>query len=411
VHLGYQRWKGEPAGRWVLRRWPRRRTVKNNKGEDAFVTDYSTMTLGLADDAEQADGLRVLSFEQAETKARATLVTRGIRPTRLRVKDAMQRYFDFKRHQGQASKDMEGRNRAHILPELGNLVVADLTAEELRRWLTGMAERPAQRRPKQGKPQYAKPAGTDEEFRARMASANRVLTLLKAALNHAFDEGLVANRDAWGRKLKPFKKVDAARSEYLSLVEALRLINASDSEFRPLVHAGLETGARYGELARLTVADFHTAKQRQVDGSFMEVSTIAIRQSKSGKPRNIVLTPEGAAFFASHCSGRAGSEPMFRHSDGSGWKRSEQARPMREACSNARINPAVGFHQLRHTWASHSVMNGVPLMRVAQNLGHTDTRMVEKHYGHLAPSFVTNAIYAGAPRYGVAEDKKVVPLR
>jgi len=39
----------------------------------------------------------------------------------------------------------------------------------------------------------------------RRASANRVLTMLKAALNHAYDEGHVANRDAWGRKLKPFR--------------------------------------------------------------------------------------------------------------------------------------------------------------------------------------------------------------
>jgi hypothetical protein len=35
-------------------------------------------------------------------------------------------------------------------------------------------------------------------------------------------------------------------------------------------------------------------------------------------------------------------------------------------------------------------MNGVPLMVVAKNLGHADTRMVEKHYGHLAPSYVAD---------------------
>ena len=45
-------------------------------------------------------------------------------------------------------------------------------------------------------------------------------------------------------------------------------------------------------------------------------------------------------------------------------------------------------------------MNGAPLMVVAKNLGHTDTRMVEKHYGHLAPSFVADAIRAAAPRFG-----------
>jgi hypothetical protein len=56
-------------------------------------------------------------------------------------------------------------------------------------------------------------------------------------------------------------------------------------------------------------------------------------------------------------------------------------------------------------------MGGVPLMVVARNLGHVDTTMVEKHYGHLAPSFVTDAIRAGAPKYNVKLDKKIVPLR
>ena len=36
-------------------------------------------------------------------------------------------------------------------------------------------------------------------------------------------------------------------------------------------------------------------------------------------------------------------------------------------------------------------LNGVPLMVVAKNLGHTDARMVEKHYGHLAPRYVADA--------------------
>jgi hypothetical protein len=37
--------------------------------------------------------------------------------------------------------------------------------------------------------------------------------------------------------------------------------------------------------------------------------------------------------------------------------------------------------------------------------------MVERHYGHLAPSFIADAIRAGAPRYRVKADKQVVPLR
>jgi len=39
-------------------------------------------------------------------------------------------------------------------------------------------------------------------------------------------------------------------------------------------------------------------------------------------------------------------------------------------------------------------------MVVARNLGHADTRMVERHYGHLAPSYVADAVRMSAPRFG-----------
>ena len=84
---------------------------------------------------------------------------------------------------------------------------------------------------------------------------------------------------------------------------------------------------------------------------------------------------------------------------------------MRLACERARIIPPVGFHALRHTWASHAVINGVPLLVVAKNLGHADTRMVEKHYGHLAPSYIADAIRAGAPRFGMVESSGLRVLR
>jgi integrase len=89
---------------------------------------------------------------------------------------------------------------------------------------------------------------------------------------------------------------------------------------------------------------------------------------------------------------------MFVKADGQAWLRDYQKEPMTEACKLAEIKP-MGFHGLRHTWAAHAVMNGTPLIVVAKNLGHTSTKMVEKHYGHLAPDFVANAIRAGAPRF------------
>ena len=386
AHLGWQRWPEDHTGRWLLRRY-----IHRNK--------YRVVELGPADDGSAiADGVKVFNFAQAEAMARTMLDTAPAVVHRITVRQAMARYIDFKQSRGQQVNDVVSRSAVHILPTLGDCVVAELTAERLRKWLAVMAAQPAQSRPKDGKPQFKPPVSTDEGVRARRASANRVLTMLKAALNHAFDEGHVANRDAWGRKLKPFHNVEQARVHYLDHAQARRLVNAADEDFRPLVRAALETGCRYGELARLEVADFNA-----------DAGTVTIRKSKTSKPRHVVLTPEGADFFRQHCAGRAGL--MFAHDGGAPWRMSEQGRPMRAACARARITPAVSFHALRHTWASLATMAGVPLLVVARNLGHADTRMVERHYGHLAPSFVVEAIRANAPRYGLKANKRVVPLR
>jgi len=49
-------------------------------------------------------------------------------------------------------------------------------------------------------------------------------------------------------------------------------------------------------------------------------------------------------------------------------------------------------------------------MVVARNLGHADTRMVERHYGHLAPSYIADAIRATAPKFGIKPEHKVVSI-
>src|SRR5262249_32610079 len=151
------------------------------------------------------------------------------------------------------------------------------------------------------------------------------------------------------------------------------------------------------ELTRLEIADFNS-----------QAGTLTIRKSKSGKPRHVILTPEGAAFFRTHCAGRTGL--MFPRHDGQPWGKSEQARPMRTACARAGI-PPISFHGLRHTWASLAVMAGMPLVVVARNLGHADSRMTERHYGHLASDYIARTIHAHAPRYSFKASVRVIPLR
>jgi integrase len=222
---------------------------------------------------------------------------------------------------------------------------------------------------------------------------------LRAALNHAFHDGKIDSDIAW-RKVKPFAGVDAARARYLTIAEAKRLINASDPEFRPLVQAALNTGARYGELTRLQVRDFNP-----------DAGTVAIRQSKSGKPRHIVLSDEGVALFKELTAGKSGDELIVHRAHGGAWGQSQQSVFMNSAVERAKIAPAISFHGLRHTWASLAVMAGMPLMIVARNLGHADTGMVEKHYGHLAPGYVTETVRKYAPSFGFKPDSKIAALR
>jgi integrase len=389
AHLGWQCWDDDRAGRWLLRR--------------RANSSYSVEPLGFADDDRSvvADGIGVLSFEQARAKAaELASVAEGRPQGRLTVQRAIADYLDYLQAAGKSLRNVEAASVAHILPALGNVEVASLTSAQLRRWLTRLAATPARRRSKTGEQKFKPAPADDESVRRRRGSANRVLTMLKAALNHAYDEKRVTSNDAWGRRVKPFRGVDAARIRYLTIAEADRLINACGAEFRLLVRAALETGCRYGELARLEVSDFNP-----------DAGTVTVRRTKSGRARHVVITSEGASFFAQVCAGRAGSQLMFRHADGESWKESNQSRPMQDAIARARIAPPISFHCLRHTWASLAVMSGVPLMVVARNLGHADTRMVEKHYGHLAQSYVFDAIRAGAPRFAAGQPSNVKPLK
>jgi integrase len=290
------------------------------------------------------------------------------------------------------------RAEAFILPQLGDVKVADLSAAQIRAWHAALAKSPPRVRTGKGERQRHGELESDEAKRRRKSSANRVLTVLKGALNHAFREGELETDIEW-RRVRPFKGVEAARLRYLTVAESKRLINACQGAFRRLASAALASGMRYGELARLTVKDFNP-----------EAGSLLVYRSKSGKPRHVLLTDEATALFAFWCAGRASSDLIFRTDRGAPWSTSMQCRPMREACQRAGIADA-NFHSLRHTWASLAVMQGTPLMVVARNLGHSTTKMVEAHYAHLSPGHMRDAINAGAPRFGLKADSTVTPLR
>jgi integrase len=381
LHLGYRR-LSEGAGAWIVRRY-----LGNQK--------YDERRIGIADDYSDADGVKVLDYWQAVDKARGD-AAKAVAKKPYTVADAVNAYLVYLEGEKKSAAHVRSRMEAHVLPVLGKIQVSRLDAETLRKWLRELATMPPRIRSARGMPPRHRVVGDDAQtIRKRRASANQCLVPLKAALNRAYDDGLVGSAEEW-RKVKPFQGVNAARVRYLKLAECKRLLNTCEPDFRDLVRGALETGARYSELTRLKVEDYNP-----------DVGTVAIYVSKTDEPRHVVLTADGDSFFRRLCAGRAGL--MFLHADGRKWGASHQDRRMRLACKRARIEPPISFHILRHTWASLSVMAGMSLMVVAKNLGHTDTKMVEKHYGHLAPSYVANEIRTKAPRFGkVASNVKAI---
>ncbi|WP_258594048.1 tyrosine-type recombinase/integrase [Mesorhizobium sp. AR07] len=306
----------------------------------------------------------------------------------LTVNAALDRYFEARGAEGMKSiDDAKGRAAFHIRPKLGSVKVVDLTIEKVRAWRDGMVS--SQKRLRTGK--YAEKINsvtvdlTDPEvIRRRRDTANRTLTTLKAALNWAFNNRLVSDDTAW-RLVRPYRGTTAARIRFLTPTEQKTLVAASNGAIRDLVSAALVTGARFSELARLRVTDYDAVNK-----------SVFVAESKSGKPRHIPLPAGGAELFERLAKGRGGSEPLLAQDSGVAWAAAVYHRPWKTLLKQANLSD-VTLHELRHTYASTMVRNGAPLIIVAQALGHSDTRMAEKHYAHLAPSYVADTIRRLAP--------------
>ena len=374
---------------------------------------YAEQRLGAANDILDADGRDVLSWPEAQKRAHDWFYRRQTQETgekpvsadQMTLGHALDAYLAWYLVNRKAYRDTKYNVDAHIRPLMGNIAISRLTKAKVERWHQAIASSPARLRTRLGEAQRHAASSVDPEtIRARRVTANRNLTILKAALNKAHADHRLPFPPVWTAAAR-FRNVDSARPRFLEHHEAARLANASEPSFRLLVQAALVTGARYGELACLRVDDYRNGK-------------LNIRDSKSGKGRWVTLSEDGRKLLDQISAGQHRSETLFRRpvrSTKAGgpmlgpWGKNHQQDPMRRACERAGIEP-LGFHQLRHTYASLSLMSGMPPIVLAKNLGHKDTRMVERHYGHLLRSYEDQMVETHAPRFGFGDAKIVVPL-
>jgi integrase len=379
--LGYR--KGANGGTWLAR-------YRAPTGERA------QLALGAADDALDADTADVLSFSAAQSKARDWFAqldrNAGRRPARYTVGDALDDYLH--NFTGKSVDKTRYTIERYLRPKLGDIEVIDLTTERLRQFQEELASARAVYRANRKGERKERPIRGDVG-RTQKATSNRVFTVLRAALNRAFAMGKVPDDRAW-RRVKPYAKVSAPRIRYFTPPEIHRLIAHAPEWFRPLIQAALLTGGRWSELHKMRVRDVDLA-----------TGTIVFPETKSGRPRFVHLSDEGAQLFQSLCLGKPTSELVFVNQHGRPFGTSHQIRPMSQTCIAAGVEPA-GFHILRHTYGSRLAMAGVPMAVIAEALGHADERITRRHYAHLCPSYIRDAVRAGLGDLGIVERKSAL---
>jgi len=228
-----------------------------------------------------------------------------------------------------------------------------------------------------------------EKFKSKMCTTNlspktvnNILATLSRILTIAEEWGDVPRRP----KIRMLR-VPPQAFDYLTAEDSEKLLNQTHNPFvHGLILFAMQTGLRFGELMALDWEDIDLKNRR------VTVRRALVRRrmgpTKSNRIRYIPLSRSVCATLRCwpHKTGyvfgqKSGAEPT---------RQDAMAQILVDACKNAGLR-RLGWHALRHTFASHLVASGAHLKIVQELLGHTDLR-VTMRYAHLEPSRLMEAV-------------------
>jgi len=205
------------------------------------------------------------------------------------------------------------------------------------------------------------------------ATVNRELACLKHMYTKAIEWGYLKINPAKTVKLL---KEPPGRLRYLRPDEAKKLVEACRSYLRSIVITALNTGMRKGEILALCWKD--------VD---LENRTVTVRKPKNNE---ISVIPINQTLYQELSNLSEGSDGEYIFSNGNGHSFGDIKKGFSLALRRAGIED-FHFHDLRHTFGSHLVMQGIDLKTVQQVMGHKEIKTTMR-YSHLSPEYVQEAI-------------------
>jgi len=225
--------------------------------------------------------------------------------------------------------------------------------------------------------------------------ANRLLALLSKMFNLAVEWGWCARNPSEG-----IKKFDEDKRERWLTVEELTKLNKAldvytDQNAANVIRLLLLTGAREGEALKADWSQFDMKRG---------VWTKPSHHTKQKKIEHVPLSEAAIALLRKMKPQPAG--PLFPGAGADGSSRVTLRRPWKQICKAAglatavevkgkrrmitRYKPTLRIHDLRHTYASHLVSNGVSLHIVGKLLGHTQASTTQR-YAHVADEAMRDA--------------------
>jgi len=197
-----------------------------------------------------------------------------------------------------------------------------------------------------------------------ISRVNRFHTLLKTVFNKAIAwKEFHGDNPASAIKME---KEPPGRTRFLNEAEIKTLLESCHPRLYPLIVCALTTGMRRGEIFNLKWEDLN-----------LDLDILYIRDSKSGKPREIPIIKQLHAVLIK----------LPRHGDRVfEVPKITLVRYFHKALGKAKLQD-FRFHDLRHTFASHFIMKTRDLPALQKILGHYSPTMTQR-YAHLSNGHV-----------------------
>lgn len=209
-------------------------------------------------------------------------------------------------------------------------------------------------------------------------TANKVRVVLSTMFNDAMALGLLEANPV--PRTRPVRE-ERREMQVYSAEEVRQLLAACESPLREMVLVAVTTGLRQGELLGLRWMDV------DFDAGVFYIKQTWNKQFGFGKPKTkaaerAVVVPRETLDALSPGKG----EDLVFSDEGNPWDSSALLRDMfYPACERAGIKK-IRWHDLRHTYAALSILNGENLKYISEQMGHTSIVITMDSYGHLYPA-------------------------